>query len=119
MKGWPSHCPAPAIPGAAGQRPVGVPIPNRDPGPLRPGPRDTYHLANDAKEGAMASPNCGWSGPSRVVRHLGWRGAAAGAGVVLVTALSVLTLRVLNAGPEPEGRNWWIATELILALAYL
>ena len=38
--------------------------------------------------------------------------AVAGGGVVLV-------LRLTNGGSEPQGRNWWIVSQTVLALAYL
>ncbi|HKA67876.1 MAG TPA: histidine kinase [Actinomycetes bacterium] len=44
---------------------------------------------------------------------------AASALVAVVGAGAVLVLRLTNSGFEPEGRNWWIVAETLLALAYL
>ena len=36
-----------------------------------------------------------------------------------IGAGTVLVLRLINSGFEPEGRNWWIVADTIVGLAYL
>lgn len=39
--------------------------------------------------------------------------------VVAGAAALVVALRIANAGPEPEGQNWWLVTWLVVGLAAL
>jgi signal transduction histidine kinase len=60
------------------------------------------------------------AGTDAVIAVPPWRLAvtAAAAGAVTI-AIATLGLRALNGGPEPEGRNWWIAVGLVIGVAYL
>jgi signal transduction histidine kinase len=39
--------------------------------------------------------------------------------IAVAAGTAVLVLRVTNVGFEPDGRNWWIVSEVVLGLCYL
>jgi signal transduction histidine kinase len=70
----------------------------------------------------MAQHGEAWRIPAVAVperRRSAWVAPLAAVAVVLFVAGAVIGLRVANRGAEPEGQNWWLVSELVLALAYL
>src|SRR4051794_20995763 len=65
----------------------------------------------------MAAQQSRWSGHS--ASGAGPRTVISGVAVAVAGGLTVLILRVMNGGTEPEGRNWWIAVGLLLAVSYI
>ena len=70
----------------------------------------------------MAQHGEAWGIPLAAVgarRRAVWLPPLVAVAIVLFVAGVVLGLRVTNQGAEPEGENWWLVAELVLALAYL
>src|SRR5262249_52010381 len=99
------HTARPEVLGAAGGCPDQIPGAIRDASPMQPGHEHLYRSLTSSTRASKIVPR--------------WLPVMLAVAAVLTVSAAVITLRWANDGPEPSGQNWWLAAELVVAMAYL